>query len=176
LGLVGCIGLQSAVAEDDTRTLSFEHTHRDDSLTITFKRNGRYDQDALNKLNYFLRDWRNDKQTQMDPRLFDILWEINHEDGATQPIRIISSYRSPETNAMLHRRSSGVAKHSQHMLGHAIDFTINGVPLEKLRFAGLRLQRGGVGYYPSSNFVHVDVGGIRHWPRMTHDQLVRVFP
>ena len=79
---------------------------------------------------------------------------------------------------MLRRRSSGVAQHSQHTVGKAIDFYIPGVPLDKLREAGLRLQRGGVGYYPSSGspFVHLDVGSVRHWPRMTHDQLARVFP
>ena len=95
-----------------------------------------------------------------------------------KPIQIISSYRSPATNAMLRRRSSAVARFSQHMLGHAMDFYIPDVPLEQIRFAGLRLQRGGVGFYPASGspFVHLDTGGIRHWPRMTHDQLARVFP
>src|SRR5262249_13172602 len=129
-------------------------------------------------LNYFLRDWRTDEQTQMDPRLFDVLWEVYRDVGAKEPIRIVSSYRSPQTNAMLRRRSHGVAEYSQHMLGKAMDIFIPGVPLEQLRAAALRLQRGGVGYYPTSGspFVHVDVGSIRHWPRMTHDQLVRVFP
>jgi uncharacterized protein YcbK (DUF882 family) len=176
--LISCTNLQDAAATGDTRTLSFQHTHRDDAITVTFKRNGRYDEDGLKKLNYFLRDWRNDDQTKMDPRLFDILWEVSREVGAKEPIHIISSYRSPQTNAMLRRRSHGVAQYSQHMLGNAIDFFIPGVPLEQLRIAGLRLQRGGVGYYPTSGspFVHVDVGSVRHWPRMTHDQLARVFP
>ncbi|MFL5032378.1 MAG: DUF882 domain-containing protein, partial [Xanthobacteraceae bacterium] len=176
--LFGCTSLQDAAANGETRTLSFQHTHRDDSITATFKRDGRYDEDGLKKLNYFLRDWRNDEQTKMDPRLFDILWEVSREVGAKEPIHIISSYRSPQTNAMLRRRSHGVAQYSQHMLGNAIDFFIPGVPLEQLRYAGLRLQRGGVGYYPTSGspFVHVDVGSVRHWPRMTHDQLARVFP
>jgi len=176
--LLGSTSLQNAAADGDTRALSFQHTHRDDSITVTFKRNGRYDEDELKKLNYFLRDWRTDDQTRMDPQLFDVLWEIQREVGTKEPIHIVSSYRSPKTNAMLRRRSHGVAQFSQHMLGKAIDFFIPGVPLEQLRFAGLRLQRGGVGYYPTSGspFVHVDVGGIRHWPRMTHDQLVRVFP
>jgi uncharacterized protein YcbK (DUF882 family) len=158
--------------------LSFQHTHRDDSITVTFKRNGRYDDEGLKKLNHFLRDWRTDEQIEMAPQLFDILWEISREVGAKEAIHIISSYRSPKTNAMLHRRSRGVAQFSQHMLGKAIDFFIPGVPLEELRYAGLRLQRGGVGFYPTSGspFVHVDVGSIRHWPRMTHDQLARVFP
>ena len=114
----------------------------------------------------------------MDRHLFDILWEVYRDVDGKQPIQIISSYRSPATNAMLRRRSSGVARHSQHMLGHAMDFFIPGVPLEQIRFAGLRLQRGGVGFYPTSGspFVHLDTGSIRHWPRMTHDQLARVFP
>ena len=167
--------LQTAVANGDTRSLTFQHTHRDDGLTITFKREGRYDPEALKKLNYFLRDWRTDDQTEMDPRLFDVLWEVYREVDAKTPIRIVSSYRSPKTNAMLRRRSRAVAQFSQHMLGKAIDFNIEGVSLEDLRAAGMRLQRGGVGFYPGS-FVHVDVGSVRHWPRMTHDQLVRVFP
>jgi uncharacterized protein YcbK (DUF882 family) len=176
--LISCTSLQNAAANGETRTLSFQHTHRDDAITVTFKRDGRYDEDGLKKLNYFLRDWRNDEQTKMDPRLFDILWEVSREVGAKEPIHIISSFRSPQTNAMLRRRSHGVAQYSQHMLGNAIDFFIPGVPLEQLRYAGLRLQRGGVGYYPTSGspFVHVDVGSVRHWPRMTHDQLARVFP
>jgi hypothetical protein len=114
----------------------------------------------------------------MDRHLFDILWEVYRDVEGKAPIQIISSYRSPATNAMLRRRSSGVARFSQHMLGHAMDFFIPGVPLEQIRFAGLRLQRGGVGFYPTSGspFVHLDTGSIRHWPRMTHDQLVKVFP
>ncbi|MBN9584868.1 MAG: ATP-binding protein [Afipia sp. 62-7] len=170
--------VHNATADGDTRTLSFHHTHSGEDLTVTFKRNGRYDEAALKKLNYFLRDWRSQDQTTMDRRLFDIVWEVYRDVDGKQPIQIISAYRSPATNAMLRRRSSGVARHSQHMLGHAMDFFIPNVPLEQIRFAGLRLQRGGVGFYPTSGspFVHLDVGSIRHWPRMTHDQLARVFP
>jgi uncharacterized protein YcbK (DUF882 family) len=176
LGLIAtCSSLQTVVANGDTRTISLQHTHRDDAIAVTFKRNGRYDEDGLKKLNYFLRDWRNDEQTRMDPQLFDILWEVSRETDAKEPIHIVSSYRSPATNSMLRRRSRGVAQFSQHMLGKAIDFHIPGVSVEQLRAAGMRLQRGGVGFYPGS-FVHVDVGSVRHWPRMTHDQLARVFP
>jgi uncharacterized protein YcbK (DUF882 family) len=176
LGLiVSASSLQNVVANGDTRAIYFQHTHRDDAITVTFKRNGRYDEEALKKLNYFLRDWRNDDATRMDPQLFDILWEVTRELGTEEPIRIVSSYRSPATNAMLRRRSRGVAQFSQHMLGKAIDFNINGAPIERLREIAMRLQRGGVGFYPGS-FVHVDVGSVRHWPRMTHDQLARLFP
>jgi uncharacterized protein YcbK (DUF882 family) len=173
--IVATGSLQNVIANGDTRTISFQHTHRDDSITVTFKRNGRYDDEALKKLNYFLRDWRNDDATRMDPQLFDILWEVTRELGTDEPVRIVSSYRSPATNAMLRRRSRGVAQFSQHMLGKAIDFNINGAPVEKLREIAMRMQRGGVGFYPGS-FVHVDVGSVRHWPRMTHDQLARLFP
>lgn len=176
--LAGAGSVHNAAALNETKTLSFHHTHSGEDLTVTFKRDGRYDEAALKQLNHFLRDWRTQDETVMDRRLFDILWEVYRDVDGKQPIQIISSYRSPATNAMLRRRSSGVARFSQHMLGHAMDFYIPGVPLEQIRFAGLRLQRGGVGFYPTSGspFVHLDTGSIRHWPRMTHDQLARVFP
>jgi uncharacterized protein YcbK (DUF882 family) len=178
--LAGAGSVHDATALGETRTLSFHHTHSGEDLTVTFKRNGRYDEAALKEINHYLRDWRSQDQTTMDRHLFDILWEVYRDVDAKQPIQIISAYRSPSTNAMLRHRSAhtGVARFSQHMLGHAMDFFIPGVPLEKIRFAGLRLQRGGVGFYPTSGspFVHLDTGHIRHWPRMTHDQLVRVFP
>ncbi|MDD1527763.1 ATP-binding protein [Bradyrhizobium sp. WBOS7] len=176
--LAGAGSVHDAAALNETKTLSFHHTHSGEDLTVTFKRDGRYDEAALKQLNHFLRDWRTQEATVMDRRLFDILWEVYRDVDGKQPIQIISSYRSPATNAMLRRRSSGVARSSQHMLGHAMDFYIPGVPLEQIRFAGLRLQRGGVGFYPTSGspFVHLDTGSVRHWPRMTHDQLARVFP
>jgi uncharacterized protein YcbK (DUF882 family) len=176
--LVGAGSVHDATALNETRTLSFHHTHSDEDLTVTFKREGRYDEEALKQLNHYLRDWRTQDQTVMDRHLFDILWEVYRDVDGKKPIQIISSYRSPATNAMLRRRSTGVARFSQHMLGHAMDFFIPDVPLEQIRFAGLRLQRGGVGFYPTSGspFVHLDTGSIRHWPRMTHDQLARVFP
>lgn len=178
--LVGAGSVHDAAALNETRTLSFHHTHSEEDLTVTFKRDGRYDEEALLRLNHFLRDWRTQDETVMDRHLFDILWEVYRDVGAKQPIQIVSAYRSPATNAMLRHRSahSGVARNSQHMLGHAMDFYIPGVPLEQIRNAGLRLQRGGVGFYPTSGspFVHLDTGNIRYWPRMTHEELVKVFP
>jgi uncharacterized protein YcbK (DUF882 family) len=178
LVLFGGRALQNAVAEGDTRTISLHHIHTDENITITFKRDGRYDEAALNKLNWFLRDWRKEQETRMDPHLIDLVWEVQREAGSKEPIWVVCGYRSPETNAMLRRRSGGVAKFSQHMLGHAMDFYVPDVPLEQLRVIGLRLQRGGVGFYPTSGspFVHMDTGGVRMWPRMTREQLVRVFP
>jgi uncharacterized protein YcbK (DUF882 family) len=176
--LFGSRGLQNAIAEGDTRTISMHHIHTDEDITITFKRNGQYDEAALEKLNWFLRDWRRGEATKMDPHLIDLVWEVQREAGTNQPIWVVCGYRSPQTNAMLRHRSSGVARFSQHMLGHAMDFYIPGVPLTELRAMGLRLARGGVGFYPTSGspFVHMDTGSIRMWPRMTRQELARVFP
>ncbi|WP_246398315.1 DUF882 domain-containing protein [Hansschlegelia beijingensis] len=176
--LLGSEATQDAVANGDTRTLTLYHTHRGDSVTVTFKRNGRYDADGLKKLSYFLRDWRNNKQTRMEPRLFDIVWEVHRQVGRGAMINIVSAYRSPETNAYLRANSRGVAKFSQHMLGRAMDFYITGVPVSSVREAGMRLQAGGVGFYPTSGrpFVHLDAGSVRAWPRMTRTQLVKLFP
>ncbi|MDO8877333.1 MAG: DUF882 domain-containing protein [Pseudolabrys sp.] len=170
--------LQSAAAEGDTRTLSFRNLHTQETITVTFKRDGRYDDAALKKLDWFMRDWRREEAVKMDPHLFDVLWEAYREVGGRSPIEVICGYRAPGTNAMLRARSTGVAQNSNHTTGHAIDFAIPGVDLEKLREVGLRLQRGGVGFYPTSGspFVHMDTGTVRHWPRMTRDQLVKVFP
>ncbi len=184
LGVAGLLllgasnSLQNAAAEGDTRTLSFHHVHTGEDITITFKRNGRYDEAALKKLDWFMRDWRKEQETHMDPHLFDLLWETYREVGATEPIQVICGYRSSGTNAMLHARSSGVAQFSQHINGNAIDFYIPGVPLATVRAEGLRLQRGGVGFYPTSGspFVHMDTGTIRHWPRIPRQELVKIFP
>jgi uncharacterized protein YcbK (DUF882 family) len=172
--LLGSQSLQNATANGDTRSLTLRHTHTNEKLTITYKVNGRYDDEAVKKLNHVLRDWREDQAISMDPHLFDLIWDVYREVEATEPIAIVCGYRSPGTNAMLRRRSSGVAKFSQHMLGKAMDFYIPGVPLEKLREAGLRASRGGVGFYPSSNFVHLDTGSVRHWPRMPEAELAKV--
>ena len=176
--ILGSKALQNAVAEGDTRSITMHHLHTGEDITITFKRNGRYDEAALEKLNWFLRDWRRGEQTRMDPHLIDLVWEVQREAHAKEPIQVVCGYRAPQTNAMLRRRSGGVARFSQHMLGHALDFYIAGVSLEHLREIGLRLQRGGVGFYPTSGspFVHMDTGGVRMWPRMSHEELVRVFP
>jgi uncharacterized protein YcbK (DUF882 family) len=170
--------LQNAIAEGDTRTLSFHHVHTDETITVTFKRNGRYDEAALKKLDWFMRDWRKERETHMDPHLFDLLWETYRDVGGTEPIQVICGFRSPQTNAMLRARSNGVAQFSQHINGNAIDFYIPGVPLATVRSEGLRLQRGGVGFYPTSGspFVHMDTGSIRHWPRIAREELVKIFP
>lgn len=160
------------------RALYLYYTHTKETARIVFKRNGQYVQSGLNELNQFLRDWRRNEPTKMDPRLFDLVWEVYQEVGGTQPINIVSAYRSPATNAMLASKSSGVADNSQHMRGTAMDFFIPGIPLAKLRAAAMKKQVGGVGYYPTSGspFVHLDTGSVRAWPRMTRAQLKELFP
>jgi uncharacterized protein YcbK (DUF882 family) len=178
--LVGAATLfgSTGSARAETRTLNIEFVHTGERASITFKRNGRYDPKGLKQLNYILRDWRRNEPTKMDPRLFDLVWEVYRRAGAKGYIKAVSGYRSPQTNSMLRSRSKGVAKESQHMRGTAMDFYIPGVPLKTLRELGVKLQAGGVGYYPNSGspFVHMDVAGVRAWPRMNRQDLVRLFP
>lgn len=175
---LGFEGLGNAEANGETRALTIQHMHTHETATITYKSGGQFTRDGLDKLNWMLRDWRRDEPIAMDPRLFDVVWEATRATGASGPIHVVSGYRSPTTNAMLRQRSNLVAKNSQHMLGKAMDFYLTDVTMDKVRDVGMRMQRGGVGYYPTSYtpFVHLDVGSVRHWPRMSHDQLARLFP
>ncbi len=161
---------------DETLKLYFSHTG--ERGEFTFKRNGRYDRAVLDKLNEFLRDWRRDATIHMDPHLFDLVWAIYQESGSHDYIHVVSAYRSPATNEMLRRRTSGVAKNSQHRLGKAMDWFVTDVPLAQLRAIAMKMQGGGVGYYPRSGspFVHTDTGGVRAWPRMSREQLLALFP
>jgi uncharacterized protein YcbK (DUF882 family) len=172
------VAARDASAEDKTLKLYFAHTG--EKAEITFKRNGRFDPRGLAQLNQFLRDWRKNEATKMDPRLFDLVWEVYRRSGATGPIYVVSGYRSPGTNNFLRTRSAytGVAEKSQHMLGKAMDFFIPGVKLATLRGIAMQMQIGGVGFYPTSGspFVHLDVGRVRAWPRMNRDELVKLFP
>lgn len=168
----------SAAAED--RALKLYFTHTGEKATITFKRDGRFDPRGLKQINRFLRDWRRNEPARMDPRLLDLVWEVYQKAGGRDYIHVVSAYRSPATNNMLRTRSrvTGVAKNSQHMLGKAMDFYIPGVQLSKLRGIAMQMQGGGVGYYPKSGspFVHLDVGRVRAWPRMSRQELARIFP
>ena len=154
---------ESAVANGDTRTISFSNDHTGEEGSFTYMVNGVYDQAALDKLNWFMRDWRLNEPTRMDPRLFDIVWEVYRESGSHLPINVFSAYRSPQTNAMLARMSGGVATNSMHLQGKAADIHLPGRSLASLHRAALHLGRGGVGYYPESDFVHVDTGRVRQW-------------
>ena len=169
---------ESAVANGDTRTISLSSQHTHETGSFTYMVNGVYDQAALDKLNWFCRDWRLNEQTKMDPRLFDILWEVYRESGSTQPIDVLSGYRSPQTNAMLRRRSHLVAQYSQHMQGKAIDAHFLDVSTARIRDIAMRMQAGGVGFYPTgmTPWVHIDSGDVRYWPRMSREALTRLFP
>ncbi|UVC07670.1 DUF882 domain-containing protein [Rhizobium sp. TH2] len=176
------IGLLAANSEASaqTRALKLYNVHTNEKQTIVFKRGGRYDSSGLKKINHILRDWRKNQPTKMDPRLLDLIWEVYQKSGSRDYIHVICGYRSPGTNAMLKGRSrrSGVAEKSQHMLGKALDFYIPDVRLSKLREIGVKFQVGGVGFYPKSGspFVHMDIGGVRAWPRMPRRELSRLFP
>jgi uncharacterized protein YcbK (DUF882 family) len=172
-------GAEDAVANGDTRTIHLFHAHTKESIAATYLVGGRYDAEVLKQLNWFLRDWRRDEPTTMDPRLFDVVWQAYRSaGGGGEAVTVMSAYRSPETNAMLRRRSRAVAEYSQHMRGKAMDTSMPGMSMSQVREVGMKMQRGGVGYYPSAGtpFVHLDVGSVRSWPRMSYDQLARLFP
>ena len=148
------------------RTLSFFHTHTGERLATSYCAGGEYITSALTDVNTLLRDFRANKVKPIDPTLLDLLFELNGTLGTAQPFHVISGYRTPETNAMLQEKGgshSGVASHSLHMDGKAIDIRVPGVNLEHLRDAAKSLKIGGVGFYPDLNFVHVDVGRVRYW-------------
>lgn len=180
MGIALSFMLAPVGAHAETRSLKLYYVHTGEKAEIVFKRDGRYDQAGLKRLNVFLRDWRRNEPTNMDPRLFDLVWSVYRASGSRDYINVVSAYRSPATNNMLRSRSpdSGVAKNSQHTLGHAMDFYLPDVNLAKLRAIGLKQQVGGVGYYPRSGspFVHMDVGNVRHWPRMSRSELMALFP
>jgi uncharacterized protein YcbK (DUF882 family) len=137
--------------------------HTGDTFDEVYWVEGEYVPGALAEAMRVMRDWRNGEEHPMDPRLFDTLHAISTRLETDQPFQLISGYRSPRTNALLHARSSGVAEHSQHVLGKASDVRVQGVDLRHLRLAALDVGAGGVGYYPVSNFVHVDVARVRQW-------------
>ena len=132
-------------------------------LHVEYWIDGWYNPDALAQISYFMRDRRNDQTIDMDPSLIDILYAIWQQTGSDQPLQIVSGYRSPETNAYLAATRRGVARNSYHMYGKAADIKLPGFSLYRLRQIALSLQAGGVGYYPRSEFVHVDTGPIRNW-------------
>jgi uncharacterized protein YcbK (DUF882 family) len=146
--------------------LRFYHTHTGERLDVVYRRGDQYIPAALDELDHFLRDHRTGDVRHFDPRLFDLLYDLTASVGdSSGEIDVICGYRSPWSNEFLRARSlhTGVAQHSLHMQAEAIDIRLPGIPTSELRDAALRLHRGGVGYYRSSDFVHVDVGRVRHW-------------
>ena len=156
----------AAVGKRPERVLSLCHTHTGERLKIAYCCDGVYQPEALTQLSHLLRDFRVGDEKPIDPKLFDLLHELGGTLETDQPYHIISGYRSPQTNAMLRERGgshTGVASSSLHMVGKAIDIRLPGVKLDHLRSAAASLKLGGVGFYPSSNFVHVDTGRVRYW-------------
>jgi uncharacterized protein YcbK (DUF882 family) len=146
-----------------SRELRFAHTHTGERLTVEYFTSGRYVPDALAAIDHHLRDFRTGEVIQIDRGLLDLLNRLAGATGSSKPFQVISGYRSPKTNQMLRSKSNGVAASSLHMKGMAIDIRLADVPLPKLRQAAMGLRRGGVGFYPGPNFVHVDTGRVRQW-------------
>ena len=176
--ILSSLSVFHSTANAETRTLKLYNQNTKERAEIIYKKKGVYQEEGLQQLNEFMADWRKKKTIKMDPKLFDLLWEIYQESGSEEEIHIISAYRTRATNNMLRSRSRNVAFNSQHTKGKAIDFHLPDVELSKVRAIALRKQYGGVGYYPKarSPFTHLDTGEIRHWPRLTRKQLVELFP
>lgn len=151
------------VKQGGARRLAIHNLHTGEKLDAVYYEGGRYVPSAMRAVNKLLRDYRTGDVYPMRPELIDLLHTLSAKLETKRPFEIISGYRSPRTNAMLHETSSGVASRSLHMDGMATDIRLPGVELSHIRRAALSLERGGVGYYPSSDFVHVDVGPVRRW-------------
>ena len=145
------------------RELEFHHLHTHERLAATYWSDGDYDRAALASINRILRDFRTGEVYPIAQDLLDLLATVKAELGTNAPFEVIGGYRSPKTNNMLRQRSNGVAKRSLHMQGMAVDVRIVDVPTKQLREAAADLRLGGVGYYPKSNFVHLDTGRPRFW-------------
>jgi uncharacterized protein YcbK (DUF882 family) len=154
---------RQSVRAADARQLSFYHTHTRLSLDVVYYQNGEYVDSALDEINRFLKDFRSGEIAEINPELLDILHDVRNDLGTDAAFEVISAYRSPQTNEMLRATTSGVAKNSQHIKGNAIDVRLRGIRTTRLRDTAVRMQRGGVGFYPKSDFVHVDTGPVRRW-------------
>ncbi len=151
-------------AYERPRVLSFYHLHTEDRIDVTYRIGDRYQWSALQRLNYFFRDFRTGDTTSMDPRIYDLLYDLKVSLGDPDArLHVLSGYRTQATNKMLRRESSGVARNSLHIRGQAVDIRFPDLATRHVRDAAIALERGGVGYYRRSDFVHVDTGDIRTW-------------
>jgi uncharacterized protein YcbK (DUF882 family) len=166
------------ISADARRTISLYNIHTKETLTSTYKVNGKFVPAEMEKVNWILRDWRKNEATTMDPQLIDLLWEVHSELGSAEPIHIISGFRSRGTNEMLRKSVGGQASQSRHILGKAADVHFPDVPVKNLRYSALIREKGGVGYYPTSAipFVHMDIDRVRAWPRLPRAELALLFP
>ena len=167
LGLAATATLLSGTAfgraGSGEKALAFHNLHTGEKLRATYWANGRYLDEGMMLINEVLRDHRTNEAIDFSYELMDLLHAMQLQLGTKKPFHVVSGYRSPKTNAMLRRTSSGVAKRSFHMQGQAIDIRMPGASLQNVHKAALALRGGGVGYYPGSNFIHLDVGPVRHW-------------
>jgi uncharacterized protein YcbK (DUF882 family) len=147
----------------DVRSLNFNNIHTGEQLAISYWENGAYVPDALSEINHFLRDYRNNEVHIIEPKLLDLLTVLHAKLESSVPFQVISGYRSPQTNAMLRSEYAGVAKHSLHMKGMAMDLRLADRNLADVHRVAVGLRLGGVGYYPDADFVHCDVGRVRYW-------------
>jgi len=152
-----------ALAAADSRTVSFVHTHTGERLRATYFQAGQYRPDCLAQVNHLLRDFRTGETHPIDPGLLDILYVLQTQAAHESAFEVISGFRSAATNAMLRRTSEGVAQHSMHLVGRAIDVRLQGYSTGRLHALARSLGRGGVGFYPASDFVHLDTGRVRFW-------------
>ncbi|MFP3920519.1 MAG: DUF882 domain-containing protein [Dichotomicrobium sp.] len=179
LAIVFALSTQAiSPAEASERRLRIFSVNTEEKIDVIYKRDGEYVPEALEKIDWIMRDWRRDEETKMSRKLIDLLWEVHRQLGSKEPIHLISAFRSQKTNNSLRRTKGGQAKKSQHILGNAADVHFPDVPVKRLRNAGLIRQYGGVGYYPTSAipFVHLDVARVRHWPRLPREELALLFP
>ncbi|HSC76068.1 MAG TPA: DUF882 domain-containing protein [Pseudomonadales bacterium] len=164
--LLAAPGLVNAVPlAGKKRSLSFVHTHTGEQMSLIYKIGDKFLPNSMTSIAHLMRDFRSGDVHPIDPELLDVLWQVQRNLKNSNPFQIISAYRSPATNSMLRSRSvnTGVAKNSMHLTGQAIDIRLPGAALCDVRDAALELKRGGVGYYASSDFVHVDTGRVRSW-------------
>jgi uncharacterized protein YcbK (DUF882 family) len=153
----------ASVGFEPERRLHFYNLNTEEKASLVYWAEGDYLPEALAEINRILRDHRSDAAAAIDTRLLDLLHRLGRVLGASGPFEVISGYRSPASNQLLADTTSGVARRSLHMEGRAIDLRLSGIALADLQRAALKLQGGGVGYYPDSNFVHLDVGRVRAW-------------
>ena len=152
-----------ALANPDHRRIKFQHAHTGERLDAIYFEHGEYLPDALSSINYLLRDFRTGEEYAMDKSLLDALAILLDQAAGRGAFEVISGFRSSKTNNMLRQNSGGVAKRSLHMLGQAVDVRLTSINTDQLRAAARVLKVGGVGYYPKSNFVHLDTGRVRYW-------------
>lgn len=154
---------ETILAGTSSRVLSLYSPHSQETYRAEYWRDGWYNPDVLARVNLMMRDWRTDEVTRIDPKLLDILYALQRQTGGRSPLHVICGYRSPSTNARLAATHRGVARNSYHISGQACDIRLPGYNLRALRDHALALEAGGVGYYPRSDFIHVDTGPLREW-------------